>query len=244
MAVEAHKGEAGLSAQATAYRHLYDEIRSGRLAGGTHVVAENVARLLGISRMPVREAIRQLASEGYMTIRSNRGAIVTELAPQEVGELFEMRAALEGYAAGLIAPRLDAEGIEEARLALQRLDRARSDVDWFVRAHDQFHDMLLRYCPRPRIVAEVVRIRTATEPHLRITLRNSPTAIANTVREHREVLETLARGDPAESEAAMRRHILGTDIVALLQADAGVRGAEEPHPRPARDGRNGAAATP
>ncbi len=217
MAVEGQKGETGLSAQALAYKHLSDEIRSGRLPGGTHVAAETVAQQLSISRMPVREAIRQLASEGYMTMRSNRGAIVTELAPQDVAELFEIRAALEGFAAALIAARIDAEGLHEAEIALQRLERARSDVDWFVRAHDQFHDIFLQYCPRPRLVAEVVRFRTATEPCLRINLRNCPTALVNTVDEHREVLAAMGSGDSAASEACMRSHILqGMGIVHLL----------------------------
>jgi DNA-binding GntR family transcriptional regulator len=216
MAAEGRQGQAGLSAQAVVYKHLFDEIRSGRLPGGTHVAAETIARHLSVSRMPVREAIRQLASEGYMTMRSNRGAIVTELAPKDVAELYEMRAALEGFAAGLVAERIDAEGLHEAELSLQRLDRARSDVDWFVRAHDQFHDIFLRYCPRSRLVAEVVRVRTATEPCLRIVLRRSPTAIAATVEEHRKVLEAIGSGDRAQAESVMRGHILGTDILHLL----------------------------
>ncbi len=222
MAVEGQKGEAGLSAQATVYNFLFDEIRSGRLTGGTHVAAENVAQQLSLSRMPVREAIRQLASEGYMTMRSNRGAIVTELAPQDVAELFEIRAALEGFAAGLIATRIDAEGLHEAELALQRLERARSDIDWFVRAHDQFHDIFLHYCPRPRLVAEVVRFRTATEPCLRLILRRSPTALTTTVDEHREVLTAVGSGDSATSVDCMRRHLLlGTEIVHILDAGPG-----------------------
>ncbi|MCL4186471.1 MAG: GntR family transcriptional regulator [Rhodobacteraceae bacterium] len=216
MAADTRHGEQGLSAQARAYRYLFEEIRCGRLAGGTHVVAEGVAQALGVSRMPVREAIRQLASEGYLTLRSNRGAVVTALGPEEITELFEMRAVLEGHAAGLVASRIDAEGLEEVALSLQRLDRARRDIDWFVRAHDQFHDALLRYCPRPRIVAEIVRIRTATEPYLRLTLRMSPTALAFTLAEHQEVLDALRTGSGETAEACMRRHILATDIVSIL----------------------------
>lgn len=209
------RGE-GLSAQLRAYRYLVDEIRAGRLPGGTHVAAESVARALGISRMPVREAIRQLASEGYMTLRTNRGAAVTALGPAEITELYEMRAVLEGHAAGLVAARIDAEGLEEAALALQRLDRSRRDLDWFVRAHDQLHDAILSYCPRPRLVAEIRRIRTATEPYLRLTLRMSPTALAFTVAEHQEVLDALRTGSAAIAEDCMRRHILATDIVSIL----------------------------
>ena len=204
------------SAQERAYRHLLDGIRSGALASGARVVAEAVAQELGTSRMPVRDAIRQLASEGFMTIRSNRGAVVTPLSPEAVGELYEMRAVLEGFAMRLTAERIDAKGLEEADLALTRLDRARGDVDWFVEAHDTFHDVLLGYCPRPRLVGEIRRIRSAAEPYLRITLGHSATATANTTDEHRRVLAAVRTGNPDVAEAEMRAHVLATDVTTLL----------------------------
>lgn len=209
----------GQSAQAQAYSYLLDEIRSGRLAGGTHVVADRIAQRLGISRMPVREAIRQLSSEGFMTIRSNRGAVVTPLGRDAIIELYEMRAVLEGFAMRMVAERFDAKGIDEAEIALQRLDRAREDVDWFITAHDQYHDILLDYCPRPRLVAEIRRIRRATEPYLRMTLRVSSTALTNTMPEHIEVLDTLRTRDPDASETMMRRHVLRIDVEALSADD-------------------------
>ena len=205
-----------MSARAIAYRHLLGEIRSGNLPGGTHIAAETVAQTLGLSRMPVREALRQLASEGFVTLRSNRGALVTPLGAAEISELYEMRAALEGLAMRSVAERIDAPGLSEAEIALERLSRARHDVDWFVQAHDQFHDALTRYCNRPRLVAEIERIRSTTEPYLRITLRMSPTAISNTVREHTDVLEAVRSGDPDRAEKAMRQHILDSDISELL----------------------------
>ena len=215
LATERQRREPGQSAQAAAYGYLVDEIRSGRLRGGTHVVADKVAQALGVSRMPVREAIRQLASEGFMTIRSNRGAIVTSLGRDEIAELYEMRAVLEAFAMRLVAERINRQGLEEAEIALQRLDRARADVDWFITAHDQFHDVLLAYCPRPRLVDEIRRIRHATEPYLRMTLRVSSTAIRNTTSEHAEVIEQIRSRDPDAAEAGMREHILRVDVEEL-----------------------------
>jgi DNA-binding GntR family transcriptional regulator len=86
------------SATDEAYDHLHEMVRTGRLPGGTHVTNEAVAQALGISRIPVREAMRQLATEGFLTIRSNGGATVTSLSPDEVLDLYEMRAVLEGLA--------------------------------------------------------------------------------------------------------------------------------------------------
>ena len=210
----------GQSAQAQAYSYLLAEIRSGRLKGGTHVVADRIASALGVSRMPVREAIRQLASEGFMTIRSNRGALVTALGAEEIGELYEMRAVLEGFAMRLVTTRIDRQGLDEAEIALERLDRARENVDWFITAHDQFHDVFLDYCPRPRLVAEIKRIRRATEPYLRMTLKVSSTAVQNTTAEHTELLSAIRSGDPDNAEAAMRNHVLRIDVEALVPQKA------------------------
>lgn len=217
IAVSDAENESGLSARAIAYRHLLAEIRSGALSGGTHIAAETVAQTLGLSRMPVREALRQLASEGFVTLRSNRGAVVTPLGAAEISELYEMRAVLEGLAMRSVAERIDATGLAEAEIALERLSRSLHDVDWFVQAHDQFHDVFARYCHRPRLVSEIQRIRSTTEPYLRITLRMSPTAISNTVREHSEVLEAIRSGEPDTAEQAMRNHILESDIADLLE---------------------------
>lgn len=214
------QAEQGQSAQAQAYAYLLAEIRSGRLEGGTHVVADRIASTLGISRMPVREAIRQLSSEGFMTIRSNRGAVVTALGTEEIGELYEMRAVLEGFAMRLVTTRIDAQGLGEAEIALTRLDRARENVDWFITAHDQFHDVFLEYCPRPRLVSEIRRIRRATEPYLRMTLKVSSTAVKNTTAEHRELLSAIRAGDPDTAEAAMRKHVLRTDVEELALGGA------------------------
>lgn len=205
-----------------AYVYLLDEIRSGRLEGGAHITAEHVAGELGISRIPVREAMRRLASEGFITIRSNRGAFVTDLSPDDILELYEMRAVLEGLAIRYSAARFDARGFHHGNALLDSLDKARIDPAWFVSAHNDFHDHINAYCPRPRLVGEIARLRTVAEPYLRMTILHSPTAHAETLREHREILESLEARDPDRCEAMMRAHVLGTDVLKLLPQ----RGAE------------------
>lgn len=204
------------NAQSHVAQHLREEIRSGRLPSGTPIVAAPVAASLGVSRMPVREAIQQLANEGLITIRSNRSAVVTELGPAEIDELYEMRAALEGYAMRHVAKAIDARGLQEVELALLRLDQARQDVTWFVAAHDIYHDALLSYCPRRQMVDEIRRIRHATEPYLRLNLQVGSTAIANTTREHRDLLDAILTRDPDRAEDAMRRHILRFNVRDII----------------------------
>lgn len=204
------------SAQADAYRYLLNEIRTGRIAGGTHVVAETVADRLGISRIPVREAIRQLATEGFMTIRSNRGPVVTSLSGGEVIELYEMRAVLEGLAMRFIVEGIDERGFAETEAALAQLNHARSDPDWFIAAHNAFHDSLLRFCPRRRLAKEITRIRTATEPYLRMTIKMSPTAYSNTTDEHSAIVAAVKTRSASKAEEVMREHVMATDILNII----------------------------
>lgn len=210
----------GRSAEDEAYTHLLEEIRSGRVQGGAHITAERIAGELGVSRIPIREAMRRLASEGFLTIRSNRGAFVTDLSPDDILELYEMRAVLEGLAIRYSAERFDARAFRHGRTLLESLDHARADPVWFVSAHNDFHDHINAYCPRPRLIGEIVRLRTVAEPYLRMTILRSPTAQTETLAEHGAILEALEGRDPDRCEALMRAHVLGTDVLKLLPGAA------------------------
>src|SRR5277367_3122292 len=109
-----------ISAQQQAYLYLREQIQAGRLKGGMRVKPEDIASEIGTSRMPVREAIRQLDTEGLLTIRPNRGAIVTILSPENLSELFEMRAVLEGLCARRAAATFDEDAADELTLLLNR----------------------------------------------------------------------------------------------------------------------------
>src|SRR5438128_11057097 len=93
--------------QAIVTDHVRSAILGGRYAPGARVPQDELAQQLGVSRMPVREALRVLEMEGLVELRPHRGAIVVDLRPEEIGEIFEIRAMLEGRAAALAAPRLD-----------------------------------------------------------------------------------------------------------------------------------------
>jgi DNA-binding GntR family transcriptional regulator len=209
------------SAQAQAYMLIRDRIRSGRLAGGSRVVAEDISLELSVSRMPVREAIRQLDSEGLLMIRPNRGAVVVELGVEELGELFEMRAVLEGLAARRALPQLDEDAEDRLFLALRRLKRAASSVDVFIEQHNALHALICGLGSiggdRGRLAAETERLRTAVEPYLRLYFTDHGGA-DTTSAEHGELVEVLLSRDPDAVETAMRRHILSTatDLAMVL----------------------------
>jgi DNA-binding GntR family transcriptional regulator len=109
------------TAEQQAYVYIQDQIVSGALPGGSRLRPEEISQVLGVSRMPVREAIRQLGAEGYVLLRPNRGALVTTRTPTQVVELFEIRSALEGLAMRLAVAHVTSDAIEDLKLELVRL---------------------------------------------------------------------------------------------------------------------------
>src|ERR1017187_6467105 len=141
------------SAFAEAHRYLRPRIRDGRLRSGARIKADEIAQQLGLSRMPVREAIRQLDSEGLLTIRPNRGAVVTTLDPEEVLELFQMRSVLEGLAVRRAVERFDEDAFDELELRFNRLERAQNDLDQWIPKHNDFHDVICAHSGGRRLFA-------------------------------------------------------------------------------------------
>jgi DNA-binding GntR family transcriptional regulator len=207
------------SAQQQAYIFLREQIQGGRLAGGQRIRLEEVAAELGISRMPVREAIRQLDTEGLLTIRPNRGAVVTVFSPDHLTELFEMRAVLEGLCARRAAPGFDEDAGDELTLLVNRLNRAQGNPDLWIERHEAFHDFICQRASRPHVLAEVRRLRAAVEPYLRLSLTH-PVINDGTARQHRELVEVMLSRDPERAEAAMRDHVESTaaEFVSALAA--------------------------
>jgi len=206
------------TAEIEAYEYLREAILSGELPGDTRIDIPQVARRLGMSRMPVRAALRQLDAEGLVTIRPNRGVVVTKLTAAEVFEIFEMRAVLEGLAARVAVPNLDAEAFEDLELLLTRMDRSRGNLGRWLRCHDEFHDAIVRRSGRPRLVTQTQLLRRAVEPYIRVHVgayahEEMPGA------EHTSLLEVLRAGDPLAAERAMRAHVeaAATHIVEFLK---------------------------
>ena len=193
--------------QQLACQFLRTRILSGHYSGGDRINPARVAEALGISRMPVREALRQLDAEGLVTIRPNRGAIVTVLTAADVRELFEIRAALEGMAGRLAAPHLSEDVLDDLEYRRIRMDRVRGDSrEWLLR-HDQFHDFLCRQARRPRLAAEIARHRAAVQPYLAmyISRHGSPEMQGYG---HEAVIDALRSGSASRTERCLRDHIM------------------------------------
>lgn len=198
---------------------LRERIMSGEYPGGMRLKTEELASLLKISRMPVREALRQLHAEGLVEIKRNQGASVVTLSPADIMELFSIRSVLEGLACREAASRLnqkDCKVLDALLVQMQNLQEGR--VRWLAR-HERFHDYLCGASGMTRLSQQITLLRNQTRPYIRlyITTHDDPEPQG---LKHRPLLDSVLSGDSDRAEAAMRRHVLenGERIVAFLAA--------------------------
>jgi DNA-binding GntR family transcriptional regulator len=192
-----------------AYRLLRDAILSpGGLAAGAHIDEKEFSERLGISRTPVREAVRRLEVEGLVKRAPRRGVFVTDLSPEAIDELYSLREVLEGLAARLASARATDAEIQKLRETYDRYAGA-------VRAHDvakiferdvDFHDLIARASRSERLQATIKIFRNQLS-----LLRTRSVTIAGrsekALAEMGRVLDAIARRAPDDAEEAMRRHI-------------------------------------
>jgi DNA-binding GntR family transcriptional regulator len=225
-----------LTAQQEAYHYLRDRVLSGELAANARINPAEIAEVLGISRMPVREALRQLHSEGLVIMRPNRAAFVSSLTASEVEELFEIRGALEALAVGTAVSAMTADAMGELVALRDRMDRARSNpVEWLKR-HDDFHQAICSLGNRTRLPQELGRIRLAIRPYLLMYIRVFDT-VEMAGLEHAALLEALGSGEVKRAEQAMREHVANPakGLIRFLQnrdaqGKAGVIAVPVPNP--------------
>jgi DNA-binding GntR family transcriptional regulator len=205
-----------------AYRRLLDDIRSGALAPGARLRETDLAERLGISRTPVREAIRQLEADGLVVHLPRQGATIRSLDHAEVVELYEMRAVLEGTAARLAARA--ASDIELAELAALNAELATSPPGPQAReVNRQFHRSLLD-AARNRFLLKSMSALQKTLLILGPSTLADPSRANGAVAEHAAVLDALAARDGVAAEIAMRAHV-GAALSARLR---GMRGRDLP----------------
>lgn len=189
----------------TAYRRLLDELREGRLNPGDRLRETELAERLGVSRTPVREAIRQLEADGIVAHVPRQGASIRTLDYAEVMELYEMRAVLEGTAARLAARAASDIEIEELFDMNQALARTGTSPAAFA-LNRQFHAALLDAAKNRFLTRSITSLQKALMI-LGPTTLTQPDRAEQAVEEHFGILDAIKARDGALAEAAMRAHI-------------------------------------
>lgn len=189
---------------------VYDRLRAdivhGVLRPNQRLVEVELAELLGVSRTPVREALQRLTLEGL--VRRNRGGwVVHEHSPEEIRAIYEVRAALEGYAAFLAAGRVSADALRALEELYPPGDAALElGPDAQVDLNERFHDGVIAAAGNPRL-ARLSRASRQYYFNHRIARSYSAAETRRSIEGHRRILAALARGDGPAAEASAREHV-------------------------------------
>jgi len=194
----------------TAYDVIRNKILSGHFSRGERLREEELAQLVGVSRTPIREALRRLDAEGLIEFLPNRGASVTTWTGQELDNLYEARALIEGYAAGQAAKRISQESLDTlAQLSKQmrELDTANAEADEMTRLNNEFHRLLTAASGNTHLESLVRGLTDVGLVHR--TFRNyTPERLIASKFHHDEIVTALRARDGAWAAAMVRAHIL------------------------------------
>jgi len=216
---------------------LRGRILSGEFKDGEQLRQEAIANEYEVSRMPVREALRQLEAEGLVRLQTHKGAIVTALSPKEVGELFDLRVLLEGELLQLAIPKMTDQDFAASEAALTRLEAAyrQRDVLGWGALNWEYHRSLYAPADRPQTMALALTINNQTDRYVRLQLLLTG-ELDRAEREHRELLLLCREGSVKQAGPFLKRHILDTKAAllrAMQEKDGGVpaRARAQPAPR-------------
>ncbi|WP_159462945.1 GntR family transcriptional regulator [Caballeronia telluris] len=205
---------------------LKGRILDGRLVPGQRLISRDLVEQLGISRGSLREAFRRLEADGLVDVVPNRGAVVRSLSAAEVAHVYQIREALEGYAARMAAQNIDIGENRERFVAVLEQGRAhneRPDFQRFIVDNRAFHQEIVHMCANPQLGGLIDKYQL---PVFMIQLRQligSAQMMKNALAEHEDIAEGILAGNPDMAYQAMKRHLWhSADLILQLPALAGM----------------------
>lgn len=185
---------------------IREAILRGQLKPGEKVAEPELAERFGISRTPIREAFRQLESEGYLTVIPRKGAVVTSLSERAVEEFYAIKSILEGYAARMAAENLSPRDIERLEAINQRLAQLadEGDVKTFFKVHNEFHELFIKAADNEKLL-ELINQLMLKFNRLRLASLSLPGRMQISVQEHKKIIEAFKNKDGELADNLVRK---------------------------------------
>lgn len=206
-----------------AYQHIRGAVLAGDYPPGSRIKEETLAESIGVSRTPIREALRRLHSEGVVRMIPNRGAYVMSFSDEELEELFALRADIDGYAAELAASKITEEQVDELSGLVDEM---------FVVAAGRGSGWLERLADLDRDLHQGVFESTENEALIQVasSFREIPGVLKTfdlytddqldrSLRHHREIVDSLRAGNPGWAEAISRAHVMAAREILYRSED-------------------------
>lgn len=187
--------------------HIRDAIISGTLKAGSRVSEPELAERYGISRTPIREAFRQLESEGYLTVIPRRGAVVSEFSQKDVEDFYAIKSILEGYAARQACSRLTDRELDRLQANNDRLAElaGQNDIKTFFKVHNDFHEMFIRAADNEKLRELITSVVTRFQ-RLRFMSLSLSGRMEIVVQEHAKIIEAFRSKDAETAEMLVRKN--------------------------------------
>jgi DNA-binding GntR family transcriptional regulator len=219
-ALPLHSDDAPANKHELAYRLIRERIEAAIYQPGQRLVIDALARDLSMSQVPIREAIRRLQAEGWITYRHNSGPEVANIGLEQWQATMEVLAVLEGYATALAAPLVSAGDITRLRDIAQTMQRAMEQFDLlgFSASNRSFHRVIYARCPNPVLVERITETQAQLDAMRGTLFPSVPQRGADSIAEHLELIAMLERGASFdEIEAHARNHKLNFLAAAVRQ---------------------------
>ncbi len=196
-------------------------IVNGQLPAGTRVAEPDLAGRFGISRTPIREAFRQLESEGFITVVPRKGAVVASLSPKDVADFYDLKAVLEGYAALRAAEHLTEKDLLRMESLNRQMEAAsqKGDLRRVLSLHNEFHDVFLAACGNEKL-RSIVQMLVMQFQRFRLIL-SMPGKIEGSVKQHSEIIEAFRKRDGVLAESLVQKNALYGKKILLRELAKG-----------------------
>ena len=196
------------------------DIVAGFFVPGERLLEAELAERYGVSRGPIREALRALEAQGLVRSVRNRGFLVTRLTRPELREVYEIRAEIEGLASALSAPEFTDADVAQMQQLLRKMSLSHKNPPAWIQLNEAFHELYYSRCGRPRLLALISDFVAMSAPYSGAYLEY-PGVIASIEPQHRAMVDAAERRDPVAARDAASDHIMTSNELLLPVTEGG-----------------------
>ncbi len=191
------------------FNTLRDAILTGKLVPGERLMENQLAEKLGVSRTPVREALRMLELENLVELVPRKGAQVLDMSEKDIVNILEVRSALEGLATALACKKMTQEDLQQMKNLEEDFEKAvaENDVERFVDIDEDFHDMIFAATENDKLVNIFRNLRIQLYRYRMAQAKNNETSMSTIVAHHRSIIRAIENHDGEEGASIAQGHI-------------------------------------
>lgn len=191
------------------YHILKKRIIEEDLKPGEKILEVNIAEQLGVSRTPIREALRELAAEGFVKMIPNQRMVVSNVSIEDIKEVLQVRILLEGFAAPIAAKKINKGEIKKLEKIIEKMNISvsKDDAVAYSNLNGEFHNLILKVCGNKRFIKICANL-SGSDYRFRIrALRDNSERLKYSLKEHQEIVDALKKKDSEQAGSRSKKHI-------------------------------------